>query len=655
MAKSTSIGGQSPLKPGIAGGQSPPRPGAAGIAPKTVGPIPDLERHLPSEWWRTLFNSIYLKTDGDVVENQRNTARDVDQLIRAAGLEPNDRVLDLCCGQGRHCLELARRGFKHVTGLDRSRYLIRLAKRRAKQENLSVAFHEGDARRFRFPEQSFHCVALLGNSFGYFDREEDDLSVLMAAQRVLLPGGALAMDLADGGWMRGHFEKRSWEWIDQSHFVCRERSLASDSKRLISREVVVHAEKGVIADQFYAERLYSKDEIASMLERVGYRNLRFHDPITTESERNQDLGMLAHRMFITAESPRRAAPAKKKGPAFPQVTILLGDPRLPDSVKRNGQFNAEDFDTVARLKDALAELEGYEYRYIDSHAGLIGELRNNPPKFIFNLCDEGFNNDAFMELHVPALLEMFGIPYTGAGPTCLGLCYNKALVRSIAAGLDIPVPLETYFDPDDQAATLPAAFPALVKPNFGDSSIGIRKEAVVQTPVALMNYLEELRAELPGCPVLIQEFLSGREFSVGVIGNPGLTYKILPPLEVDYSGLDPSLPPILGYESKWIPDSPYWTQIKCHEARIDEETRRRLFDYSNRLFERLGCQDYARFDFRTDAEGEIKLLEVNPNPGWCWDGKLNFMATFAGWRYAEMLERIIEAAQERILAGNNEC
>ena len=85
---------------------------------RTLGPIPDLERHLPVDWWRTLFNSVYIKTDGDVVENDRNTITEIDTIIRIAGLEPNDRILDLCCGQGRHSLELARRGFAHVTGLD---------------------------------------------------------------------------------------------------------------------------------------------------------------------------------------------------------------------------------------------------------------------------------------------------------------------------------------------------------------------------------------------------------------------------------------------------------------------------------------------------------------------------------------------------------
>ena len=178
-------------------------PQPATYAPRTLGPVPDLERHLPEDWWRTLFNSVYLKTDGDVVENDENTQREIDLLIRVAGLETNDRILDLCCGQGRPCLELARRGFRHVVGVDRSRYLVRLARRRAKQQKLRVSFHEGDARKFRLKESDFHCVAMMGNSFGYFDREEDDLAVLRAVRRSLgTAGGVLALDIADGDWMR---------------------------------------------------------------------------------------------------------------------------------------------------------------------------------------------------------------------------------------------------------------------------------------------------------------------------------------------------------------------------------------------------------------------------------------------------------------------
>src|SRR5271155_2783082 len=146
------------------------------IGARTLGPVSDLERHLPSDWWRTLFNSLYLETDGDIIENDRNTAQEVDLLIRSAGFERNDRILDLCCGQGRHSLDLARRGFTRVTGLDRSRYLIRLARKRARKSNFQVSFHEGDARRFRLGDAAFHFVCILGNSFGYFERPEEDLA-----------------------------------------------------------------------------------------------------------------------------------------------------------------------------------------------------------------------------------------------------------------------------------------------------------------------------------------------------------------------------------------------------------------------------------------------------------------------------------------------
>ncbi|HDQ15224.1 MAG TPA: D-alanine--D-alanine ligase, partial [Sediminispirochaeta sp.] len=246
-------------------------------------------------------------------------------------------------------------------------------------------------------------------------------------------------------------------------------------------------------------------------------------------------------------------------------------------------------------------------------------------------------------------LEMLGIPYSGASPSCLALCYNKALVRSLAESLEIPVPLETYYSHSDQSATIPATFPALVKPNFGDGSVGINQEAVVHSSEELIRYIGLLKSQFSNKPFLIQEYLPGAEYSLGLIGNPGRSLKFLPILQVDYSLLPPELPKILGYESKWLPDSPYWHKLRYVEAQLSESLARQLQDYSLLLFERLGCRDYARFDFRTDIDGVIKLLEVNPNPGWCWDGKLNYMAGFAGLRYPELLEMIISTAQERTI------
>lgn len=613
--------------------------------PRTLGPVADLEKHLPSDWWRTLFNSLYLKTDGDVIENNDNTAYEVDMLIKAVGLQSDQHVLDLCCGQGRHVIELQRRGYQNVMGLDRSRYLVRVAKKRAQQLNLCIRFREGDARKLHLPESSLDCVVLFGNSFGYFESQEDDLAVLNSVLRVLKSQGSIVMDIVNGEWMRHHFERRSWEWIDENHFVCRERSLSNDNARIISREVIVHAERGVIADQFYAERLYTFDEIKTILTSLDFINIKLHGDLMAESTRNQDLGMMANRMLISAQAPIKPTMVSSVK-SQTSVLVLLGDPKQPDTIKRDGKFNAEDLETIQKLKDAFHDLN-YRVRYLDNHKKLIDYLRQYKPDFVLNFCDEGFNNQAIQELHVPALLEMLDIPYSGAAPACLALCYNKAIVRAVAQSMEIPVPLETYYDLSDQAATLPSIFPALLKPNLGDSSIGITQHAVVDNSEALVDYLDTLKTILPNTPILIQEYLTGSEYSVGVIGNPE-NFVVLPILAVDYSKLPKELPKILGYESKWLPDSPYWNKIHYVQAQLDLDTERLLSDYSTMLFERLDCRDYARFDFRADENGVIKLLEVNPNPGWCWDGKLNLMAQFSGKSYSDLLNMIIESALDRM-------
>ncbi len=311
----------------------PPRAAANGRT-RTFGPLRNLESHLRSDWWRTLFNATYLKTDGDVVENARNTARETQSLIHSVGLRRQDRILDLCCGQGRHCLELARRGFQHVVGVDRSAFLIRLARRRAARVRPAPAFHEGDARRLPFEEGSFDCVAVLGNSFGYFEKEEEDRGVLHEIRRVLAPGGRVALDLVDGVWMLRNFAPRSWEWIDQRSLVCRERTLAQDGQRLISREVVIHAERGIVADQFYAERLYSRGRIEELLREAGFDRIAHREEIEAESTRNQDLGMMARRILVSA---RRAQVGGGNGIAAGLRRAAAGLERMPLGARRSVQ------------------------------------------------------------------------------------------------------------------------------------------------------------------------------------------------------------------------------------------------------------------------------------------------------------------------------
>lgn len=330
---------------------------------------------------------------------------------------------------------------------------------------------------------------------------------------------------------------------------------------------------------------------------------------------------------------------------FPEVTVLFGDPALPDVTKVGHRFSAEDLESMARAKAALLELPGYRFTFRQDHRRLLADWLARPPAFVLNFCDTGYRNEARLELHVPAFLELLGVPCSGSPPAALALAFDKGHVRAIAQRHGIPVPEELFVPPGK--TELPPFFPALLKPATGDGSYGITARSVVRSREEAEEYFAFLHRELPGRPVLVQELLEGPEYGLALIGNPGRGFTLLPPLEVDYGALPPELPPILSFESKTVPDSPYWTDVRFHQARLDGDRLAPLQAWSESLVALLGLRDYARFDFRADAQGRIKLLEVNPNPAWCWDGKLNFMAGFAGMSYPELLGRILETAQTR--------
>lgn len=616
----------------------------------SIGPVDDLESYVKADWWREIFNANYLRTDGDVVEDNAITVREVDFLESITGITRSQTILDLCCGQGRHCLELAKRGFANVYGLDRSHYLISRARKNAKKEGFFITFKEGDARKLPFQVDKFDLVSIMGNSFGYFESLQDDQKILSGIKTVLKPDGALLIDLTDGTYMRENYQPRSWEWIDKDYFVCRERSLSKDRNRLISREVITHVKKGVVADQFYAERLYEKDTIFKLLEKSGFSDIKFHMSVQTDSKRNQDLGMMERRIIVSAVARKDWTPVKKRN-VRKSIAVLLGDPKLKDTVKPDGVFDEDDFYTVERLKKALASMTDYSFTYYDDHKKYLTDLAFARKKidFVFNLCDEGYANEATKELHVPALLEMLKIPYTGGTPQCLSFCYDKSLVRGIAKEMDIPVPNAFLINPENVSfIDFPIEFPVLVKPNFGDSSIGITQKSVCYKVEELEDALLSVRDKMGfDRSVLVEQYLTGKDISVGIIGNPPESYYVLPIIEEDYSQLPENLPKICGYEAKWDPSSPYW-KVKSIPANLSEEVKEFLILSCINLFKRLECRDYARFDWRLDSNDTPRLLEVNPNPGWCWDGHLAKMAAIDGKDYADMLKEILHASEHRI-------
>ncbi|MCQ1537015.1 methyltransferase domain-containing protein [Methanosarcina sp. KYL-1] len=619
---------------------------------KTLGPVEDLEPHVRTDWWQTIFNSLYLKTDADLLDDLAVTQKEVDLVVSILGLAPEEKVLDLCCGQGRHVMEMARRGYFNVEGYDRSQYLIRKAKSRAQKEGLHVRFREGDARKLPYPPDSFDVVTIMGNSFGYFESTLQDRKVLEEVLRVLKPGGRVFIDAADGDHIKRSFQPRSWEWLDGKYFVCRERALSADGNRLICREVISRIDRGIIADQFYAERLYNQDSLFELLTATGFSSPTFHTSFSPVSEGTQDPGMMEKRILVSASvekawSQVASSLPKAEGKPF-NVAVVLGDPRKEDVVKPACVFDDDDFDTLDRMKKALAQVPDMKFTFFDRHDTLLEDLKKRAGKIdlVLNLCDEGFNNDPTKELHVPALLEQLNIPYTGAGPQGLAFCYDKSLVRGVAREMRIPVAKGALVDGNSDISKLSLPFPVLVKPNSGDSSFGITQHSIAHSREELLELLRNTRERIGSDrPFLVEEFLPGKDISVGIIGNPPAC-TVLPITEEDYSAVPEDLPRLCGYEAKWLPDSPYW-KIKSVPVELPEKTKKEVVKCCLSLFSRLGCRDYARFDWRLDAEGRPRLLEVNPNPGWCWDGHLAKMAAYSGISYSGMLAAVLEAAKER--------
>jgi len=292
------------------------------------GRVQDPESHVSKAWWKSVFgDNLYLQTDGDVVEDPAITLeeirlleshepiRSVFETIPPPGTTEKTRILDLCCGQGRHVLQLAEL-YPHLElhGHDQSQYLIELAQSRAVAANVTerTSFTIGDCRAIPHDDNSFSLVIVMGNSFGYFATDNANTNLLKEIHRILKPGGIAVLDIPDGAYLRKNFSARGWEWIDDTMMVCRERELSKDKKRLISREIVILTGKGVIRDQFYAECLYDLKEIHQLVRESGLvpedqeRGAEGNTIGRDMSKRGEDLGMMENRYLVLVSKPSKA-------------------------------------------------------------------------------------------------------------------------------------------------------------------------------------------------------------------------------------------------------------------------------------------------------------------------------------------------------------
>jgi D-alanine-D-alanine ligase len=255
-------------------------------------------KHTADEnWWMSIFDDVYLQTDARSVCDDQLTREEVDFLESGLKISKRWQILDLCGGQGRHALELSRRGYANITVFDYSGYLLSNGKKNAAGENLPVMFVRGDARYVGLQELGFDFIMLMGSSFGYFIREGENKKILTECFRLLTSPGMVLLDLPDKNHVMENFKPYAYHKTKDQVEVIRDRTL--EENIIYCRERVMTASGECIRDNVYNTRLYSQRHIQDILQDIGFHDVRFKTDFMRRDKRG-DYGCMTNRMIVLA-------------------------------------------------------------------------------------------------------------------------------------------------------------------------------------------------------------------------------------------------------------------------------------------------------------------------------------------------------------------
>jgi D-alanine-D-alanine ligase len=265
-------------------------------------------------------------------------------------------------------------------------------------------------------------------------------------------------------------------------------------------------------------------------------------------------------------------------------------------------------------------------------------LRGVRPELVFNLC-EGLNGSSALEPHAAALIELIGLPLTGASAETLALARRKDRVNALLSARGLPVAPWTLIRPGEPTVAW-NSFPAIVKPAGEDASVGITQSSVARDPVELAAAIADV---LHFGTLIIQQFVPGRELNAGIVAD-----RVLPLAEIDFTRMPSDAWRIVSYSAKWeVGSREDLGSVPVCPAPLSSEQSLRVASIARRAWSALDGAGYGRVDFRIAEDGMPFILEVNPNPDLSPSCGLAHMAGIHGWSYHELVGIIVEEALER--------
>jgi len=301
--------------------------------------------------------------------------------------------------------------------------------------------------------------------------------------------------------------------------------------------------------------------------------------------------------------------------------------------------------TIELIKHGI-EATGHEYVFVEADENFAENIKKAKPDLVFNRA-EGVRGDS-RESHVPAILEMLDIPYVGSNVLTTAIGLNKAWTKKALVYHGVSTPNFFVCQDLQEAEKINKGFPYILKPNEEGSSIGITEENLVYNKTQLHTKLKQMIREYQQ-PILVEQFIEGREFSIGLLGRPEQDPEILSILEIDFSKF-PEVGGVYGQRAKTVLDS--LDHYIC-PAQIPQEMKKMLERASVDIWYALEAKDFARIDFRMNKEGKLFFLEINPLPGMDFDTEENdlsfypYMAMKSGYSYDMLVRRLLESACSR--------